>query len=91
MNRGLTRAFRSDDLRDAFVRSQRNGWGARRDGRGHVVLEAPDGHARIRLSASAYSSGATRAKVEEMKWKGAIGRDRRTERMDRRRQRGLTA
>lgn len=89
MNSGRVRAraFRSDDLRAAVQRSLRNGWRARRDGRGHVVLVSPDGRRSIRLSASAYSGGATRSKVEEMKRRGAIGTDRRSERAERRRRR----
>ena len=78
--RGLARSFRSDDLRDAFRRACRNGWTSDLDGRGHVVVVAPDGSARIRLSCTAFSSGATRAKVEEMRRKGALGPDRRAER-----------
>jgi hypothetical protein len=85
--RGLVRSFRSDDLRDAARRARRNGWTSDLDGRGHVVMVAPDGSARVRLSCTAFSGGATRAKVEAMKRKGALGPDRRTERAQRHRRR----
>ena len=87
ISRGLTRGFRSDDLREAFTRCTRSGWTARRDGRGHVVLNSPDGRQRVRLSATAYSGPATRAKVREMERRGALGATRRAERAARRRRR----
>jgi len=89
--RGLVRSFRSDDLRVAYRRACRNGWTSDLDGRGHVVLVAPDGSVRVRLSCTAYSGGATRAKVQEMKRKGALGPDRTSERAERRRRRGRTS
>lgn len=85
--RGLARSFRSDDLRDAFRRASRNGWSAEVDGHGHVVMVSRDGRATIRLSCTAFSSRATRAKVEELKRKGALGSDRRAERTERHRRR----
>ena len=89
--RGLVRSFRSDDLRVAYRRACRNGWTSDLDGRGHVVLVAPDGSVRVRLSCTAYSGGATRAKVQEMKRKGALGLDRTSERAERRRRRERTS
>jgi hypothetical protein len=85
--RGLVRSFRSDDLREACRRASRNGWASDLDGRGHVVMVSPDGSAKVRLSCTAFSGGATRAKVEEMKRKGALGPNRRSERAERHRRR----
>ena len=73
--RNLARSFRSDDLRAAYRRACRNGWMSEVDGRGHVVVVAPDGSVRVRLSCTAYSGPATRAKVHEMRRKGALGPD----------------
>ena len=85
--RGVARSFRSDDLKMAYRRACRNGWTSDLDGRGHVVLVAPDGSVRVRLSCTAYSGWATRTKVEEMRRKGALGLDRASERAERRRRR----
>lgn len=69
--RGLLRSIRSDDMKAAAREATRNGWYAAHDGRGHLVMVAPDGR-RVRLSSTAFSGPATRAKVEELRRKGAV-------------------
>lgn len=91
--RAIVRAFRSDDLRAAARAAIRNGWSSRLDGRNHLVLTSPDGSGAVRLSTTAFSSGATRAKVELLRRLGALparpGRAARITAGARRRTRGI--